>query len=63
MTFTSVTPNLDCQLFTMAKSNDESFRRITVNMQISEHSEWLTFKQKGVLNHNKMRANVIYNSE
>lgn len=32
-------------------------------MQISEHSEWLTFKQKGVLNHSKSRVNALYNSE
>lgn len=32
-------------------------------MQISEHSEWLTFKQKGVLNHNKRRVNALYSCE
>lgn len=32
-------------------------------MQISEHSEWLTFKQRGILNHSRNRANALYNSE
>lgn len=32
-------------------------------MHISEHTEWLTFKKKGVLNHNKRRAGVLYYSE
>lgn len=32
-------------------------------MQISENSEWFTFKQEGVLDHNKSRANALYNSE
>lgn len=58
-----MTPNLDCQPFPAAKSSDESFRRIWANMQISEHSEWLTFKQKGVLNHNKRRVDALYSCE